>query len=79
MGEEKEREKRLKDFEGFQINSGLVGVAAKDVTVMHCLPAHRGLEITDDVIEGEHSAVWLQGENKLYGAIGVLDYIYGRK
>ncbi len=79
MGEEKEREKRLKDFEGFQINSGLVSVAAEDATVMHCLPAHRGLEITDDTIEGTHSVVWQQAENKLYGAIGLLSYIYGRK
>ena len=79
MGEEKEREKKLKDFDGFQINSGLVSIAADDAMVMHCLPAHRGLEITDEVIEGEHSAIWQQGENKLYGAIGLLSYIYEGK
>ncbi len=45
------------------------------MSVMHCLPAHRGLEITDDVIEGPHSIVWKQGENKLYGAAAVLDWL----
>jgi len=74
MGEESEREKRLKIFQGYQINSKLLSVAAKDAVVMHCLPAHRGLEITDDVIEGDQSIVWQQGENKLYGAVGLLEF-----
>jgi ornithine carbamoyltransferase len=42
---------------------------------MHCLPAHRGLEIADDVLEGKQSVVWTQGENKLYGAAGILDFL----
>ena len=74
MGEEKERQKRLRAFKGYQINSKLLQVAAQDAVVMHCLPAHRGLEITDDVIEGKQSIVWQQGENKLYGAAGILDF-----
>jgi ornithine carbamoyltransferase len=74
MGEEAEAEKRLKDFKGYQINSELLRVAKKDAVVMHCLPAHRGLEITDDVIEGSQSIVWRQAENKLYGAAGVLEF-----
>ena len=73
MGEEKEREERLKTFHGYQINKNLLSLAVKDAVVMHCLPAHRGLEITDDVIEGNQS----QGENKLYGAIGLLDFFLG--
>jgi len=77
MGEEKEKEERLKTFKGYQINSDLLSIAAEDAVVMHCLPAHRGLEITDDVIEGKQSIVWLQGENKLYGAIGLLNYFLG--
>lgn len=77
MGEEKEKEQRLKTFKGYQINSDLLSLAADDAVVMHCLPAHRGLEITDEVIEGNQSIVWLQGENKLYGAIGLLNYLLG--
>ncbi len=77
MGEEAEKEKRLHDFKGYQINAGLLKVAAHDAVVMHCLPAHRGLEITDDVIEGPQSIVWQQGENKLYGAVGILSFIQG--
>jgi ornithine carbamoyltransferase len=75
MGEEKETAKRMKAFKGYQINSALVKAAAKDAIVMHCLPAHRGLEITDDVLEGKQSVAWMQGENKLYGAAGILDFL----
>jgi len=77
MGEEDERKKRLKAFEGYQINADLLSVAKDDAIVMHCLPAHRGLEITDDMMESPHSAIWSQGENKLYGAVGLLSWIYG--
>jgi len=79
MGDEASKEKRMKDFEGYQINDELLRVAKKDASVMHCLPAHRGLEITDDVIEGEQSIVWQQGENKLYGAASVLEWILHQK
>ena len=74
MGEEAETEKRINEFRGYQINSELLSLAKRDAVVMHCLPAHRGLEITDDVIEGSHSIVWQQAENKLYGAAGVLEF-----
>jgi ornithine carbamoyltransferase len=79
MGEEAEKERRLRAFRGYQINAKLLKSAKPDVSVMHCLPAHRGLEITDDVIEGPHSIVWLQGENKLYGAAAVLDWSIGSR
>jgi len=79
MGEEAEAEKRMKVFKDYQINSKLLGLAKKDAIVMHCLPAHRGLEITDDVIEGKHSVVWQQAENKLYGAAAVLDFTMNGK
>ena len=75
MGDEASKEKRMNDFNGYQINEDLLKVAKKDVSVMHCLPAHRGLEITDDVIEGKRSIVWQQGENKLYGAASVLEWL----
>jgi len=79
MGDEASKEKRMKDFNGYQINDDLLKVAKRDVSVMHCLPAHRDLEITDDVIEGKHSIVWQQGENKLYGAASVLEWLLRQK
>ena len=66
MGQEKEAEERSLVFPPYQLNQGVVDVAAPDVTVLHCLPAHRGQEITDDVIEGPRSAVWDQAENRLH-------------
>lgn len=66
MGQEKERNKRLKAFKGFQIDLRLVSKARRDCLIMHCLPAHRGEEITDEVIEGRHSVVWDQAENRLH-------------
>lgn len=66
MGQEGEREKRRRDFKDFQINEKLLSFAKANCLVMHCLPAHRGEEITDKVIDGEHSIVWKQAENRLY-------------
>ena len=79
MGDEATKEKRMNDFSGFQINSELLRFARKDAKVMHCLPAHRDLEITDDVIEGKQSIVWQQGENKVYGAAAVLEWLIRQK
>jgi ornithine carbamoyltransferase len=79
MGDEATKEKRMRDFQGYQINSELLSMAKKDASVMHCLPAHRDLEITDDVIEGKQSIVWEQGENKLYGAAAVLEWLLRQK
>lgn len=76
MGDESSKEKRMRDFAGYQINSDLLKLARKNASVMHCLPAHRDLEITDDVIEGKQSIVWQQGENKLYGAAAVLEWLF---
>jgi ornithine carbamoyltransferase len=66
MGHEKEKARRLKAFKGFQINSRLCSKAGKDYIIMHCLPAHRGEEITDECMEGEHSVVFDQAENRLH-------------
>ncbi len=73
MGQEKEREQRLSVFSRYQINKSLLSYASKDAIVMHCLPAHRGLEITTDMLEGPRSVVWVQARNKLYGAAAVID------
>ena len=66
MGQEEEAEKKRKLFHGYQVNRDLVNLAKPDVIVMHCLPAHRGEEITDDVMDGPNSVVFDQAENKLY-------------
>jgi len=66
MGMEGEEEKRLESFAKYQVNSTLLEKAKEDVLVMHCLPAHRGEEITDDVIDGLHSIVFDQAENRLH-------------
>lgn len=72
MGQEKEQAERMKIFPAFQINSKKVKLAKPDVMVMHCLPAHRGLEITDDVIDGPNSVVWDQAENRLHAQKALL-------
>jgi ornithine carbamoyltransferase len=66
MGQEEEHAQRLRDFQDFQLNARLVEMARPDVLVMHCLPAHRGEEITDEVIDGPHSVVFDQAENRLH-------------
>lgn len=72
MGQEKEVKERQRIFEGYQINNALLKMAKEDAVVMHCLPAHRGMEITDEVLEGKQSIVWEQSENKLHGAKAIL-------
>ena len=66
MGQDEEKDQRLLDFQGFQVNESLVGLARPDVLVMHCLPAHRGEEISADVLEGPNSVVFDQAENKMH-------------
>jgi ornithine carbamoyltransferase len=66
MGMESEQKAREIAFAGYQVNEGLLDGARENCMVLHCLPAHRGEEITDDVIEGPHSAVWDEAENRLH-------------
>jgi len=66
MGQEGEADERALMFTNYRIDRQLVETAAEDVLVMHCLPAHRGQEITDEVIDGPHSVVWDQAENRLH-------------
>jgi ornithine carbamoyltransferase len=73
MGEEDELEKRLAAFEGFQVNKALLSHAAPDVLVMHCLPAHRGEEIAEDVLEASGAAFWDQAENKRHMHKAILE------
>jgi ornithine carbamoyltransferase len=66
MGQEKEAERRKLDFTGFQIDDALVSHANEDCIVLHCLPAHRGEEITDSVVDGPHSVVFDEAENRMH-------------
>lgn len=66
MGQEKEANKRMKDFKGFQINDNLMKITNKNCLIMHCLPAHRGDEITDSVIDSKNSVVYDQAENRMH-------------
>lgn len=72
MGQEKEIKKRIKIFKSYQINNELIAQAKKSVLVMHCLPAHRGQEITDSVIDGKNSIVFEQAENRLHTQKAIL-------
>jgi ornithine carbamoyltransferase len=72
MGQEEERERRLRDLAGFGIDGKLVALADGDVIVLHCLPAHYGEEITEDVLYGPRSAVWDQAENRLHAQKALL-------
>jgi len=75
MGQEKEKIERKKAFAPYQVNPLLLDVAKKDAIVMHCLPAHRGEEITADILEGSQSVVWDQAENKMHMHKAILDVL----
>lgn len=77
MGDEEEKEKRMNDFEGYQINKELIKKAEEDVIVMHCLPAHRGVEITSEVMDGTHSVVFDQAENRLHAQKAIMAELMG--
>lgn len=79
MGQEKQREQRLRDFQPFQVNMAIVNKAPKDSVVMHCLPAHRGEEITDEVIEHPRSAIFDQAENRLHTQKALMYLLLTRK
>ena len=80
MGQENEQQKRLKDFEAYQVNEKLFGKAKKDAVLMHCLPAHRGEEVTDALLDGPNSIVIDQAENRLHVQKAILIiYIGGKK
>ncbi|MBI4589231.1 MAG: ornithine carbamoyltransferase [Candidatus Rokubacteria bacterium] len=77
MGQEAEREKRLEAFQRYQLNEHLVGFAKPGAVVMHCLPAHRGEEITDAVLDGPRSVVLDQSENRLHAQKAVILHLLG--
>ncbi len=72
MGQEEQSTIREKLFPPYQVNTALVGEAKPDVIVMHCLPAHRNMEITDEVVDGPHSVIFPQAHNRLHAQKGIL-------
>jgi len=72
MGQEAESGRRLQVFVSYQVNEELVAQANEDCIVMHCLPAHRGEEITDAVADGPHSVLWQQAENRMHAQKAIL-------
>jgi len=76
MGREEESAKREKVFPPYQVNAGLVSEADKDVIVMHCLPAHRNHELTDEVADGPHSVIFPQAHNRLHAQKAVLARLF---
>ena len=75
MGQEEEQWEREKIFAGYQVNAELMAQADKDALFMHCLPAHRGEEVTADVIDGTQSVVWDEAENRLHAQKALLEFL----
>ncbi len=75
MGQEDETAKRKKAFAPYQVNAALVALAKSDALILHCLPAHRGEEITADVLDGPNSVVFDQAENRLHAQKAVLSLV----
>ncbi len=78
MGQEDEQRQRLKDFAGFQVNATVMARAKPEALFMHCLPAHRGEEVSADVIDGPQSVVWDEAENRLHAQKALLEFLLDR-
>jgi ornithine carbamoyltransferase len=75
MGQEEEQTRREQAFSGYQVNAAIMKAAAPDALFMHCLPAHRGEEVTADVIDGPQSVVWDEAENRLHAQKALLEHL----
>ena len=76
MGQEEETARREQVFPAYQVNAKLVSEADKEVIVMHCLPAHRNHELTDDVADGKHSVIFPQAHNRLHAQKAILARLF---
>ena len=75
MGQEEEQDDRIDVFRPYQVNAELMSAARPDALFMHCLPAHRGEEVTADVIDGNHSVVWSEAENRLHSQKALMEFL----
>ncbi len=75
MGFEAENEERMRDFQDWQVDTDMMAVATPDALFMHCLPAHRGEEVTAEVMDGPHSVVWDEAENRLHTQKALMEYL----
>ncbi|MFT5134402.1 MAG: ornithine carbamoyltransferase, partial [Gammaproteobacteria bacterium] len=75
MGQEEERSQRLMAFKPFQVNAELMKLAHEEALFMHCLPAHRGEEVTAEVIDGTQSVVWQEAGNRLHSQKALLEFL----
>ena len=75
MGQEEEQEERARKFRDFQVSREMLDLAAEDVIFMHCLPAHRGEEISEDLLDDPRSVVWDEAENRLHAQKALLEFL----
>ncbi len=75
MGQEDEKEKRIKDFRGFEVDANIMGLAKKDAIFLHCLPAYRGYEVSEDVFEAHSDEIFKEAENRLHAQKGLMVWL----
>jgi ornithine carbamoyltransferase len=75
MGKEEEQQRRLRDFAGYQVNAEVMAQAKPDAIFLHCLPAHRGEEVSAEVIDGPQSQVWDEAENRLHAQKALMEFL----
>jgi ornithine carbamoyltransferase len=78
MGQETEKQARIKAFAGFQVNEELMALANKDAIFMHCLPAYRGMEVNDTIMDADCSVVWDEAENRLHAQKALMEFLLGK-
>jgi ornithine carbamoyltransferase len=75
MGQEEEQNQRLASFAGFQVNAELMALANSDALFMHCLPAHRGEEVSASILDAKDSVVWDEAENRLHSQKALIEFL----
>jgi len=75
MGQEDEKEQRIKDFDGFMVDEAMMNLAGKDAIFLHCLPAYRGYEVSEDVFEKHAEEIFSEAENRLHVQKGIMVWL----